>query len=288
MDRPLFASAIARRNAISSEENNKMSKLRAIAERLRSDNENERLSAVNLIERNTGLMIADIIRMGSPYHLSGAILRNVLTHIDAKRGDQMILAVGSAIASLNNVTWPDIIESGSLQSAGAAHSGSSNARSSGPRGEWPTPKFDTSEAWTAAFNNFMAAAGENLWEGVRTDPPLSKADIQDIYDSVLKARSEMKRSFTRVSREDLPPVATGTPHVKRKGTSKNGEAYAIVSFIRMTAMGDELIAPMCEFIAFGKDWIEMIEKADESEGTVSVTFGEDRSPNKNVVIKNAV
>ena len=264
-----------------------MSIIRGIAERLRSDHENERQSAVNLIERKTGLVIVDIIRKGAIRHLSGTPQQWVLEHLQTKTGDRMIVAVSREIAALKT-SWGDIIEAGSLQAASAsARPGPSWDRQEGTaRPAEPQPDF--SDAWNAAFASFMESAGESMWQHVRTEPPLSEKDINDIYNSVKSARSDMEQGFTRVGREDLPVGATGKPRITRRGIAKTGKGYAIVSFRRMTSYGGKNIAPMCEFIAFGDEWIDEIEQAEKDDLTVSVTFGADRQPNKHVVIHNAL
>lgn len=264
-----------------------MTKIRGIAERLRSESQNERTSAVNIIERLTGLVMTDIIRKGAMRHLSGTSQKWVIEHIETKTGDEMIVAVSREIAALKT-SWGDIVEAGSLQTASAsARPGASWGRQEGTmRPGEPQPDF--SDAWNAAFASFMESAGESMWQHVRTEPPLSEKDINDLYNSVKSARSDMEQGFTRVSREDLPVGATGKPRITRRGIAKTGKGYAIVSFRRMTSYGGKNIAPMCEFIAFGDEWIDEIDQAEKDDLTVSVTFGADRSPNKHVVIHNAI
>ena len=263
----------------------KMSKLRAIAERLRSDYENERQSAVNLIEKQTGLKIADIIRAGAIARLNGTPQRWILDHLDTKTGDRLIVAVSREISALS-ASWGDIVEAGSAQKA-KPEAFSTKSQTKDPRtSDYPHPEF--TETWNSVFADFMEKAGTRMWEHAYTDGIIDEDDMQGIYDSVQRGRKEAMQKATRVGREDLPEQATGTPRIKRKGTTKDGKAYAVVSFHRMVAFGGSPIAPLCDFIAFGKDWTETIEKAANKEETVSVYFGSDRSPNKNVVITNAI
>ena len=86
-----------------------MSQLRSIAERLRSDNENERATAVSMIERKTGLSITEVIQRGARSHLRGDPQKWVLEHISTKTGDRMIVAVGREIAALKT-SWGDIVD----------------------------------------------------------------------------------------------------------------------------------------------------------------------------------
>lgn len=261
-----------------------MSIIRSIAERLRSDHENERQSAVNLIERKTGLVIVDIIRKGAIRHLSGTPQQWVLEHLQTKTGDRMIVAVSREIASLKT-SWGDIIEAGSMQSASAsARPGPSWDRQEGS--ERPAePQPDFSDAWNSVFGDFMRTAGARMWEHAYSEGAI---DEDELYNGLKSARSNMKEGFTRVGRDDLPSGATGKPHITRRGIAKTGKGYAIVSFRRMTSYGGKSIAPMCEFIAFGDEWIDEIEQAEKDDLTVSVTFGADRQPNKHVVIHNAI
>ena len=257
-----------------------MSQLRSIAERLRSDNENERATAVSMIERKTGLSITEVIQRGARSHLRGDPQKWVLEHISTKTGDRMILAVGREIAALKT-SWGDIVEAGCL---------SKQAARANADAIWPQPaEPDFSDAWNAAFGDFMQTAGAEMWKHAYSEGVLDEDDINGIYNSVKKAREEMKaKAFTRVGRNDLPLHATGTPHITRKGTAKTGNAYAVVNFRRMTGPGGENIAPMCEFIAFGDEWVSRIQRAEEEEASVSVTFGADRSPNRHVVINDAL
>ena len=264
-----------------------MSIIRGIAERLRSDHENERQSAVNLIERKTGLMIVDIIRKGAIRHLTGTPQQWVLEHLQTKTGDRMIVAVSREIAALKT-SWGDIVEAGSLQSASTPGRSRDPWEQQGGTSRPYEPQPDFSAAWNDAFASFMETAGESMWQHARAEPPLTEKDINDLYNSVKSARSDMEQGFTRVSREDLPVGATGKPRITRRGVAKTGKGYAIVSFRRMTSYGGKNIAPMCEFIAFGDEWIDEIEQAEKDDLTVSVTFGADRQPNKHVVIHNAL
>lgn len=261
-----------------------MSRIRSIAERLRSDNENERISAVNLIERHTGLVIVDIIRKGAIRHLTGTPQNWVLEHLQTKTGDRMIVAVSREIAALKT-SWGDIIEAGSMQTASAsARPGPPSGRQEGSAGP-AEPQPDFSDAWNSVFSDFMRTAGATMWQHAYNEGAI---DEDELYNGLKSARSNMEEGFTRVGRDDLPLGATGKPHITRRGIGKNGKSYAIVSFRRMTSYGGNNIAPMCEFIAFGSEWIDEIEQAEKDDLTVSVTFGADRSANKHVVIHNAI
>lgn len=261
-----------------------MIRIRGIAERLRSDHENERQSAVNLIERKTGLVIVDIIRKGAIRHLTGTPQQWVLEHLQTKTGDHMIVSVSREIAALQT-SWGDIIEAGSLQAASTSarpgqpwDSQEGSARPSGPQP-------DLHDAWNSVFNDFMRTAGATMWQQAYSEGAI---DEDELYNGLKSARSNMEEGFTRVSRDDLPSGATGKPRITRRGIAKTGKGYAIVSFRRMTSYGGKNIAPMCEFIAFGDEWIDEIEQAEKDDLTVSVTFGADRSHNKHVVIHNAL
>ena len=261
-----------------------MSRIRSIAERLRSEHENERQSAVNLIERQTGLVIVDIIRKGAIRHLTGTPQHWVLEHLQTKTGDRMIVAVSREIAALKT-SWGDIIEAGSMQTASAsARPGPPSGRQEGSAGP-AEPQPDFSDAWNSVFSDFMRTAGATMWQHAYNEGAI---DEDELYNGLKSARSNMEEGFTRVGRDDLPLGATGKPHITRRGIGKNGKSYAIVSFRRMTSYGGNNIAPMCEFIAFGSEWIDEIEQAEKDDLTVSVTFGADRSANKHVVIHNAI
>jgi len=283
-----------------------MSRLRSVAERLRSDNPNERLSAIKMIEKWTGLVLVDIIRAGAMRHLAAEPRQRVMGHISTKTGDTLVVSVSMEIARLTT-SWGDIIETGSTArpTPSGSSASSSDSRTGGHDGnsrpsdrrrhwsetqgharpEWPQPDFG--DAWNSAFADFMANAGDGLWSDVRTDPPMRDEDIMDLYNSIKRARSGEERC-AKVGREDLPRGATGAPSIVRRGTTKTGKGYAVVSFARMTTYGGNTIAPLCQFIAFGDEWIDEIEQAEQTDTTVSVIFGPDRDPKRHVVIHNAV
>lgn len=86
-----------------------MSKLRAIAEMLRSDNKNERETAVKKIEEKTGLSITTIIKTGISFTMIDKSEIDII--MNSKTDDDMIVAVNSLIQQSTS-NWASIVENG--------------------------------------------------------------------------------------------------------------------------------------------------------------------------------
>ena len=92
-------------------------KLSALAELLRAETQNERRSAMRLIERHTGKHIARMIERGIDRTLSGED-RLIAQHLLRKySGDTMLLAL-DVILHRNAIAWADVIIRGSRLSLG--------------------------------------------------------------------------------------------------------------------------------------------------------------------------
>lgn len=234
-----------------------MNKLRGIAERLRSDNANERQVAVTMIERQTSKSITAVIEQGAKRKLVGQVQAWVLNHTNTHNGDRMIVAIGRELEA-TNTSWADIIEAGASDAACVS-------AEQGFAGAW-SDLF--SGMFKEAFGNQGAPVNEMHYRATAAQNP----------DPSVKPKP------VRTSRDDLPEMAGGVPKIMREGIARNGRPYAVVMFPVMTTTGLKDITPVCEFIGFGEDFVARLKQAASDEDSVFVKFGSDRSPNKAVII----
>lgn len=231
-----------------------MRKINAIAQHLRSNIQQERMSSVSIIERTSEKNIADIISNGIKKLPIGKLASDISAIIQDKTGDDMIVAITEVFPKDDSLDWGKLITAG---------------------------LDDKPADFNDAFENlFKYAFGVSDEEG--------QAFHEAFERSFGDAPEPKKEAITRrVYRDDLPNMATGIPKIKRSGRSSNGQNYAIVSFAEMTSFGTA-IQPMCTFIAFGNEWCEVIAAAEKAGEAISVNISEKREPGKNIVIKNAL
>lgn len=211
-------------------------RLNALAQRLRSDNLNERLVAASKVESITGMTMNAIIKAGTPRVVSGNAAGWILDHAQIKSGDDLILSVGSELAGLQ-VDWSDLVD------AGARPKTSSSSE-------------DFEAAFKGIFDSFFAAAEQRR----RTQ------------QAAQQPQPAPQPTVIRVNRDQLPVSATGIPRVTRQGKARTGQAYAVVSFREFTAIGGQRMKPMTEFIAFGDAWVEKILAAEAAGEDINIGF----------------
>jgi len=238
-----------------------MSKLRGIAERLRSDNANERQVAVTMIERQTSKTISDIIEKGAKRKLVGQMQTWVLGHVNAYKGDAMIVAIGREMEA-TSTSWADIIEAGASDITTAS----------------------AEQGFTAAFGDIFSGIFSDAFAEARMRHGMPVSGMHYRATAAQNPDPSIKAKPVRTFRDDLPEMAGGVPRIVREGLARNGRPYAVVAFRVMTTTGLKEIAPMCEFIGFGEDFVARLKQAESDQESVFVKFGSDRSPNKAVII----
>lgn len=85
-------------------------KLGAIAQRLRSDSQNERMIAARKVEAATGMSLVEIIRKGA--RVAGMQSSQILDHLTISDQDELILAVGVELQKARS-DWGELVLAGS-------------------------------------------------------------------------------------------------------------------------------------------------------------------------------
>lgn len=243
-----------------------MTKIRAIAERLRSDNANERTVASRKIEALSGHKLADVIEAGAEALIPTSGRMDITLILRTKTNDDMIVSLTKEIID-QNASWADIIEAGSQAMDAIVLEAKS--------------QHEDNLAITEKVRRAKEILLSKIYRETESHPPAKT-------DTVPEANTGIKyREFVRVWEKDLPTKASGVPYIVTIGNTKDKTSYAVVRFHRMMTEKDALIAPMCDFIGFGESWVKRLRKAEEFKDMVTVNFGNDRTPNKAVIIREA-
>jgi len=236
-----------------------MTKIRSIAERLRSDNANERLIAIRKIEQSAGSQIAVLIASGIIAKGMAPDDGRLLNILKDRSKDEVIIAMTSALLK-TQFTWGDIIEAGILRISKTDSSSD-------------TEEFDAVLKAYKYHKNFRKTQKH-------ADNPAKEGNSS--------GNGKYSTNFIRTVAEDLPSKAKGIPYVSMISHTDQNTPFAIIRFHRMIAFDGTTIAPMCDFLALGKDWVDFIRKAESFKKDITVVFGKDRTPGRPVVIKSAV
>lgn len=236
-----------------------MTKIRSIAERLRSDNANERLIAISKIEQAAGSQISDLIANGIIAKGMAPDNGRLVNILKNHSKDEIVIAMTTALMK-TQFTWGDIIEAGALRVR--------NATFLDDEGK--------DEAILKAYR---------YHKNFRKNPNHTEDAVKTENFST---NGKYSANFMRVMAEDLPSKAKGIPYVSMISHTDENTPFAIVRFHRMIAFDGTTIAPMCDFLALGKEWVNSIRQAESFKRDVVVVFGKGREAGRPVLIKSAI
>ena len=255
----------------------KSARLRAIAERLRSDSENERTIAVHKIERQAKEPLSLIIRLGVAGHSDRGIVRIIHMILSKQTANSNNNAVDrtiqdiSAAISKSDLTWGDIVEKGI---AAASEARVKEAPRTKPL---ETGKEDLLDE-ILPDHDIYKTEGFRRFTRMARDMKARARKAQPRRDAPQTESSEIieGENFLRVTAEELPAIAIGIPYIAHYGEDESYGMYLKIRFHRLITQTGVKVAPMCDFIATGDEWIRKIRHAEVHRKPLVVMFGQNR------------